>query len=214
MKKVTILLFAVTLLVGFSSMANGQSSDEHTISATANVVGAMAVGNEDNNLIFNNVLVDSRKTINAIDESVKADGGTATGVTGGEERGYFSIEIVGGTDVDYSLILPSELDETGAGNATLPITFDTEDIGGNSSIFNGFLTATDPAVTTDLTGDVLADATGSDWNGVSGTISLDGILMPESGKVYLVLGGTVDAGSSQTLGNYEADIELTATVAD
>ena len=214
MKKLTTLLFAVALLVGFSSVSMAQSTNNATINATATVVGAMAVGNESNDLVFNNVLVDSWKTVNAFTNGGIATGGTVTGVTGGEERGFFSIEIVEGTDVDYSLAVPSTLG--GPDTATLPIEFNTLNLPvGNSGHLNGFLTATNPADTADLSGAVHTGGGGSAFTHASASpITLGGIAMPEGGKVYLVLGGTVKAAANQATGEYTGDITLTATVSD
>lgn len=213
MKKVITLLFAVTLLVGFSSVTMAQSTDNTTINANANVVQAMVVGNEKANLEFNNVLVDSWKTVNAITNTAIATGGSVNGVTGGESRGFFSIEIVQGTPIDYSLAVPTNL--VGPSEATLPIDFNTANLGGDATTFNGFLTTTDPSGTNDLSGAILTGGAGSDFSSPANSpITLDDLAMPEGGKVYLVVGGTVKAGESQALGSYAGTLTLTATVND
>jgi len=217
MKKLTTLLFAVTLLVGFSSVTMAQSSDNATISANANVVQDMVVGNESENLEFNNILVNSAKFIDATDGSVDASatgtGAAADGITGGETRGYFSIEIISGTNVDVTLTVPSNL-EDGSSN-TLQIGFDETGIGDETGNLNGLLTETEPTGTASVT--AITGGAGSNFTFASGDGEWDldsAFTMPSNGKVYLALGGEVSATSDQELGSYAGDITLTATVAD
>lgn len=213
MKKLTTLLFAVTLLVGFSSVTMAQSTDNATISANANVVQDMVVGNEFEDLEFNNILVNSAKFIDATDGSVDATTGTADGITGGETRGYFSIEILDGTNVDLTLDVPSNL-EDGSSN-TLQIAFGETGIGDETDNLNGLLTETEPTGTASVT--AIDNGAGSDFSREPGTgvWDLDSAFeMPNSGIVYLALGGEVQASSNQELGSYTGDITLTATVAD
>ena len=212
MKKLTTLLFAVTLLVGFSSVTMAQSSDNATISANANVVQDMVVGNDTNDIEFNNILIGSGKFINAADGTVDATAastsGTVNGVTGGEARGWFDISIVAGTSVDLSLAVPSTLVK---GEDTLDFSvgasgFDNEDL-------NGLLTETKPTGTTTVT--AITGAAGTDFSFTDGTWTLDTAFeMPAGGTVYLALGGETFAASDQELGSYSGDITLTATVAD
>ncbi|MFD2532937.1 hypothetical protein [Gracilimonas halophila] len=204
MKKLTILLFAVTLLVGFSSVTMAQSTDNATISANANVVQDMVVGNEFEDLEFNNILVNSAKFIDATDGTV-----TANGVTGGETRGYFSIEIISGTNVDLTLDVPLNL-EDGSSN-TLSIDF--SDNGDAGTDLNGLVTETKPVGNASVT--AITGATGSDFTLTTGVWVLDSeFAMPSGGLVYLALGGQVTATSDQEVGSYTGDITLTATVAD
>ena len=213
MKKLTTLLFAVTLLVGFSSVTMAQSSANATISANANVVQDMVVGTDFEDLEFNNILVNSGKFIDATDGSVDATTGTAVGITGGETRGYFSIEIISGTNVDVTLTVPSNLEDDSSN--TLQIGFDESGIGDETGNLNGLLTETEPTGTASVT--AITGGAGSNFTFASGDGEWDldsAITMPNSGKVYLALGGEVQASSNQELGSYTGDIILTATVAD
>lgn len=211
MKKLTTLLFAVTLLVGFSSVAMAQSSDNATISANANVVQDMVVGNEFEDLEFNNILVNSAKFIDATDGSVDATTGTADGITGGETRGYFSIEIISGTNVDLTLDVPSNLEDDNSN--TLQIGFGETGIGDETGNLNGLLTETEPTGTESVS--AISGGAGSNFSLASGEWDLDSeFAMPSGGLVYLALGGEVQASSNQELGSYTGDITLTATVAD
>lgn len=213
MKKLTTLLFAVTLLVGFSSVTMAQSTDNATITANANVVQDMVVGNENENLEFNNILLNSAKFIDATDGSVDATGGFEDGVTGGETRGYFSIEIVEGTNVDLNMDVPSNLVDDDSN--TLLIVFGTTGLGDESGNLNGLLTETEPTGTTPVSAIVGGAGTDFSFDTGLGEYDLDSAFsMPSGGKVYLVLGGEVEALSNQPLGEYTGDITLTATVAD
>ncbi|MDR9408297.1 MAG: hypothetical protein RI573_05580 [Balneolaceae bacterium] len=213
MKKLKTLLFTATLLVGFSSVSMAQSTDNATITANANVVQDMVVGNEFEDLEFNNILVNSAKFIDATDGSVDASatgtGAAADGITGGETRGYFSIEIADGTNVDLTLEVPSDLED---GNSNT-LTIDFSDTGDGGTDLNGLLTETEPTGTASVT--AITGGAGSNFTLASGEWDLDSAFeMPSGGKVYLALGGEVSASSTQTLGSYTGDITLTATVAD
>ena len=216
MKKLTTLLFAVTLLVGFSSVTMAQTSeDDATITANANVVEDMVVGNESENLEFNNILVNSAKFIDAKDGSVDASaegtGAAADGITGGETRGYFSIEITSGTNVAVTLTVPSNLEDDSSNK--LQIGFDESGIGNENDNLNGLLTENEPTDTESVT--AITGGAGSNFTLTSDDWVLDSeFAMPNSGKVYLALGGDVSATSDQELGSYAGDITLTATVAD
>ena len=215
MKKLTTLLFAVTLLVGFSSVTMAQTSeDDATISANANVVQDMVVGNDTNDIEFNNILIGSGKFIDAADGTVDATAastsGTVNGVTGEEERGWFDISIAAGTSVDLSLAVPSTLVK---GDDTLD--FSVGAIGFDNEELNGLLTETKPTGTTTVT--AITGAAGTDFSFTDGTWTLDTAFeMPADGTVYLALGGETFADSEQELelGSYSGDITLTATVAD
>jgi len=212
MKKLTTLLFAVALLVGFSSVSMAQSTDNATINANAKVVGAMAVGTVKQDLEFNNILVNSSKFISAIDGSVDADeattSGTVDGVTGSESRGYFSISIVGGTSVDLTLEVPSNLVDDGN---DLAIGFGRTGFNDDSGELNGIITETEPTGTTSVT--AITDGGGADFSDNDGDF-VNTFTMPAGGTVYLALGGEVNALANQELGTYTGTITLTATVSD
>lgn len=215
MKKVITLLFAVTLLVGFSSVANGQSSDDATISANANVVQDMVVGNDTNDIEFNNILRNSGKFINAADGTVDAaaatTSGTVDGVTGGEERGWFDISIVAGTNVNLTLAVPSTLNNGDNGDNTIQFSVGTS--GFDNSDLNGLITETKPTGTTAVT--AITNGEGTNFTFSSGDWTLDTAFeMPAGGTVYLALGGETVAASDQALGSYTGTLTLTATVAD
>ena len=214
MKKLTTLLFAVTLLVGFSSVTMAQSSDEATISANANVVDDIVVGNEVQDLEFNNILVNSAKFIDAedgtVDASATGTAGTDDGITGGETRGYFSIEIAEGVEVNVELTVPSNLKDDS--NNTLEIDFDESGIDDETGNLNGLLTEDEPTGTESVS--AITGGEGDDFTYDNGEWTLDNVEMPKSGKVYLALGGEVSATIDQQSGSYEGDITLTATVAN
>ena len=214
MKKLKTLLFASTLLAGFSSVAMGQSTDNATINANANVVQAMVVGGETKDLEFKNILIGSGKFIDAVDGSADAAtanseiiGAAVNGITGGESRGYFSIEIAEGITVDLSLDEPDELKDDEDNGLFVHFSINGDEL-------NGLLTTTKPEGTTSVTAIPNGESSNfavfgggpNQWN------MRDPFTMPAGGKVYLSLGGTVVALNDQALGTYSGTITLTATV--
>lgn len=214
MKKLTTLLFASTLLAGFSSVAMGQSTDNETISANANVVQGMVVGDEKQDLEFNVIVVNTYKEIDAATGTADAKAATTNGViagrgdgiTGGESRGYISIEIVEGTNVDLSMDPPDYL--TNSNDTQLIIGF-----GLSLNEMRALLTTTKPTGTTTVSAIEGGATTDFTRGGTSWDLS-DAFEMPAGDKVYLVLGGYVTATSDQEVGNYKGDFTLTATIAD
>ena len=213
MKKLTTLLFAGAMLVSFSSVAMAQSSDNETISANATVVQGMVVGDDTNNIEFNNILIGSGKFINAADGSVDAaaasTSGSVNGITGGEERGWFDISIVAGTDFDFTLAVPSTLSD-GNGNS-LPFSVGNSPDFLNNSL-NGVLTETKPSGSTSVSNFPFFRLFWDFSDGIWTLDTLVDVTMPDSGKVYLALGGFTLAASDQALGTYSGTIILTATV--
>ena len=209
MKKLKTLLFASTLLVGFSSVAMAQSSDNATINANATVVQGMVVGDDTNNIEFNNLLQFTSKEINAADGAVDAK----DGITGGEERGWFDISIVAGTNVDLTLEVPSLLrNPDRAIDRFNQLFFSVGTSGSDDNDLNGMLTETKPTGTTEVT--AITNGAGTDFTFNDGTWTLDSAFeMPAGGTVYLALGGRVEL-ILQPVGSYTGTITLTATVND
>lgn len=212
MKKLTTILFAGTLLVGFSSVTMAQSTDNATINAKATVVQDMVVGSDKNDIEFNNILKGSGKFITAADGSVDAaaatTSGSVDGVTGGEERGWFDISIVADTNVDLNLDVPSNLL-----NGAETLSFSVGTSGFDNDDLNGMLTETKPTGNTAVT--AITGGAGTGFSFANGTWTLDTEFeMPAGGTVYLALGGETYASTTQALGNYSGDLTLTATVAD
>lgn len=216
MKKISTLLFTVTMLVGFSSLVKGQSTDNETISANANVIQSMAVGGEKQDLEFNNVLIGSGKFIDAVDGSADAAtanseiiGAAVNGITGEESRGYFSIEIAEGITVDLSLDEPDELKDDEDNGLFVHFSINGDEL-------NGLLSTTKPEGTTSVTAITNGESSNfavfgggpNQWN------MRDPFTMPAGGKVYLSLGGTVVALNNQALSTYTGTLTLTATVVE
>ena len=212
MKKLKTLLFTATLLVGFSSVSMAQSTDNATINANANVVQAMVVGGDTNDIEFNNILLNSTKFIDATDGSVDAEArtvGNVDGITGGEERGWFDISIAGGINVDVSLNITTQLKDENNNS----LGFSTSEKGFGYKELNGMLTETKPTGTTPIT--AIDGGEGTKFSFLETTWTLDNAFtMPESGTVYLALGGETFALTDQVLGTYSGDLTLTATVVD
>ncbi|MFD2532936.1 hypothetical protein [Gracilimonas halophila] len=215
MKKLKTLLFASSLLVGFSSVSMAQSTDNATINANANVVQAMVVGDLNQDLDFGNILQNSAKIIlpanQQVDATASGTSGSEDGITDGETRGFVSIDMVSGTNITLSVQVPEDLSD-GSSN-TLPISFDANGIDGESTTggLNGLVTAELP------TGSGLVNAYESmsttAFSKSSNTWStISSFPMPAGDRVFLVLGGEVSAGANQVLGTYSGDITITATV--
>ena len=208
MKTITTILAAVLLFAGLHSKALAQS-DASTTTASANVVQSLEVGAESQNLDFGNMLAGTTKQVSASNGLVVL--GTGGGITGGEQRGYISIETAGGTSLDLSLTVPSSLQD--GSNNTLSLDFDTSRGGTTQSNLFTRISEVKPTGTDALDnyndGFILFNYNGGTW-------SLDNppIIMPASGTVYMALGGEVFADENQPAGNYSGDVTLTATITD
>lgn len=212
MKVTAHILITTFLLVGFSSVTMAQSTDNATITANANVVQDMVVGGDANDIEFNNILLNSTKFINATDGSVDAEARTSVnvdGITGGEERGWFDISIAGGINVDVSLNITTQLKDEHNNS----LGFSTSEKGFGYQELNGMLTETKPTGTTPII--AIDGGEGNKFSFAGTTWTLDNAFtMPESGTVYLALGGETFALTDQELGTYSGELTLTATVAD
>ena len=214
MKKMPTLLFAVTMLAGFSSVAMAQSTDNETISANANVVSSVVVGEEFNNLELGSLFTNSTKFLDAATGSVDITKGTRDALNGGEERGYFSIQIIQGTSLDLTLDTPRPL--SGSGSETLPVTFFKNGMGSKTDFPNAVITDSKPSPSVDLSSDIVSGGADSDFSLITDdpdkvTWENNGFNMPAN-DVYLVIGGQVAAGENQAIDTYTGTITLTATV--
>jgi hypothetical protein len=216
MKVTAHILITTFLLVGFSSVTMAQSTDNATITANANVVQNMVVGGETKDLEFNNILIGSGKFIDAVDGSADAAtanseiiGAAVNGITSGESRGYFSIEIAEGITVDLSLDEPDELKDDEDNGLFVHFSINNDEL-------NGLLSTTKPEGTTSVTAITNGESSNfaifgggpNQWN------MRDPFTMPAGGKVYLSLGGTVVALNNQALSTYTGTLTLTATVVE
>ncbi|MFD2532934.1 hypothetical protein [Gracilimonas halophila] len=215
MKKIPILLFAVSLLAGFSSVAMGQSTDNETISANANVVQDLKVGEDKGSLEFGDVVVNSTKFIDAENGDV-----VSTGITGGEQRGFFDVQMGGEPNINLEIRFPTQLGSGMFGNlVTMPFysASDGESAGTVNAIvteqadFNGNLND-------DFGTNILVNKT--DWTitEITSTVTAEttsAVSMPSSSKIYVVVGGKVEAEEEQEIrSDYLGTIKLTVTVAD
>lgn len=218
MKKIPILLFAGSLLAGFSSVAMGQSTDNETISANANVVQDLKVGEDKGSLEFGDVVVNSNKFIDAENGDV-----VSTGITGGEQRGFFDVQMGGEPNINLEIEFPTILSAgTVFSGDTLPF-YSTSDSNSDGTQVNANAIVIEQA---DFNGNLNDDfGTNSLVNKTDWTITEDGnaiianttsaISMPSSSKIYVVVGGKVEAEDDQEIrSDYSANIHLTVTVAD
>jgi hypothetical protein len=99
------LLFSFGLLMVLSSDVYGQSVDK-IATAEANVLTDISLdGTQD--LEYTTVLQNTQKYIDVLDGAVKLP--KSTGVTGGEKRGYFTIEGTVGTKMNIEITFPASL---------------------------------------------------------------------------------------------------------
>ena len=211
MKTLKTLLFAVTLLVGFSSMALAQNADA-TITANANVIADIAATNV-SDIDFGDVVVNTEKFLDASDQSVS----TTNGVTGGEAFGAVDIDFAANENIDIDVQFPSSLaGQTNASN-TLSVDFSADGDGGtgaNAVIVNGSISY-DGAVSDGLFANALTNGAKADWGSPSGTTyTISDFTMPSSGELTVIIGGEVSAASGQSTEVYQGDITVTATVAN
>ena len=208
MKKVFTILAAVLLFAGLHSKALAQS-DASTTTASANVVQSLEVGAESQNLDFGYMLANTQKHVDFFKgvTTLLND----TGIRGGEQRGYISIETAAGSSVDLSLAVPSTLKDES--DNSLNIDFDRSIGTTVQSELNGRVSETAPTGSTFEEVYAYENGDGNQFSFNSGTWSLNNsITMPASGTMYLVLGGEVSTNENQPVGNYSGDVTLTATI--
>mgnify|MGYP002760340563 CR=1 FL=1 len=209
MKRIFTILAAVLLIAGLHSKALAQS-DASTTTASANVVQNITVGAESQNIDLGDIVAGTGKFISVHDMEVhlKDD----EGITGGEQRGYFSIETAAGTVIDISIAVPSALED---GSNTLAVNFDSGVNGSSNLYMNGKVTNQAPTGTVAIANYSSGTGNHFTYNSDTSTWDLNNdqlITMDTDGKVYFALGGQVTANENQPAGNYSGSITLTATI--
>ena len=209
MKKIPTLLLTAALLAGLNSAALAQS-DASTTTASANVVQNITVGAESQNIDLGDIVAGTGKFISVHDGVVylKDD----EGITGGEQRGYFSIETAAGTVIDISIAVPSALED---GSNTLAVNFDSGVNGSSNLYMNGKVTNQAPTGTVAIANYSSGTGNHFTYNSDTSTWDLNNdqlITMDTDGKVYFALGGQVTADENQPAGSYNGSITLTATI--
>ena len=209
MKKIPTLLLTAALLAGLNSAALAQS-DASTTTASANVVQNITVGAESQNIDLGDIVAGTGKFISVHDGVVylKDD----EGITGGEQRGYFSIETAAGTVIDISIAVPSTLED---GSNTLAVNFDSGVNGSSNLYMNGKVTNQAPTGTVAIANYSSGTGNHFTYNSDTSTWDLNNdqlITMDTDGKVYFALGGQVTANENQPAGSYNGSITLTATI--
>ncbi|MFD2532933.1 hypothetical protein [Gracilimonas halophila] len=216
MKKMPTLLFAVTMLAGFSSVAMGQStSDDGTITAEAEVVDAISVTGI-TNLNFGNVVAGSLTYIEPESgyvgdlNSVELMGPA----TGGEERGIFKIDAGSNEVTNVQISFPDQLknsDESEVLDTDWSFTSD------GATVF-----VTDGAPTDGtFSGDPGSIVGGQQqyWTLVSSTpgdevvYENSDLSIPEgTNVVHAVIGGREDVAVDQPIDSYSGSIELNVSI--
>ena len=214
MKKLTTLLFASTLLAVLSSVAMAQSTDNEAINANANVVQDLKVGEDKGSLEFGDVVVNSTKFIDAEDGDV-----VSTGITGGEQRGFFDVQMGGEPNINLEIDFPDVLFAGSPFDPEIMPFYSTADgattgtqVNANAIVVDK--TAFDSNLNDDFGTNILVNK--NDWDfEEDGSTATKLLSMPSSSKIYVVVGGKVVAQEDQFIANdYEAFIHLTVTVTD
>lgn len=181
MKKTIKIVIAAVFAVGFGSFAQAQSA---SISANATVISELTITNVAN-LNFGTVVVGQTKSIDA-DNMINVSTGSALGTA---NRGRFIVRAQVGSNVQLTLVLPSNLSTSGG--ALLPISF---------APING-----EPAIAVqDGDGQMFAITPGTPYL-ITGFNSAS-----EIEEVNVFVGGQVNA-TGVTAGTYNGNITLTAT---
>lgn len=163
-KSLSLTLFLALIVFASDSIAQDNSV---TVTASGTVLQPLDVTGT--NLTF------SDEIFPGIDEAVAHT-----------EAGAAQFDITGedGREINVEFTLPTELD--GAGETTLPISFDTDDAGSNEDDVQGSAVAFDP--------------------NSSETLNLSA-----TGTLFIWLGGTVEPASDQAAGAYSGEITLDLT---
>jgi hypothetical protein len=210
--KYLILFASLTFYVCESSAQQSTT----TIAANANIIGDVTVAASTDGLQFGLVIKDSQKRINVIDGAVDVTGGSITGISGNEKRGYFEIDGTVGTKINLKVSVPSKLNHSDGSTSSMDYIVNTD-----TTDTDILIDEIDPSGGTDYTSEELLatqNVSNSTFDLGSGvySYSYNGIIIPgtagEERKIYMVIGGLVKAASSQKAGVYSADIELTTTI--
>ena len=213
MKYIFSIFFTLTLL-SFSVNKTHAQSTEATIQADANLITDVSV-DATQEIDFGIIIQDSKKTIDPLDNSASDDGGNVTGLIGSENRGYFTLDGTGGTNVDLQLVTPGSLEDPG-GNS-LDVIFGSQ----STNVLQAIVTDTEPTESESVSAISNGDGiSGNDFSCQEDFITknltcltTNSIQLPQdTGIVYVVVGGEVTASDTQNVATYSGDITLTATI--
>ena len=213
MKRISTILTALFLLVGFSTAVTAQSSDQATVTATANVAADLTAQNVID-LDFGNILIGSSKFLDAGNQSFNP---SADGVSGGESFGVAQIDYVPGEIIDIQIVFPTTLSANGvSGNSDMDFDNSYDGNGFSSSGINAILvddtTIPDGSENQSLT--ILTGALKTDWSTVLGQWTLSDFQVPDGGTIYAIIGGKVTADPDQAVGVYTGSITVNVAVPD
>ena len=217
MKRISTILTALLLIVVFSTAVTAQSSDQATVTATANVAADLTVESLFN-LDFKNILLGTTKMLDASNQSVNSIiTGTETtgGVTGNEVFGVVQIDYVPQETINIEIDFPNYLSGVSNSSNTLTASFVKDGfsgVQGSTSSANAILVdgSSDPGNSQPLSG-----GSTSDWVYGTGIIySITDFEVPQSGTIYVVIGGEVKSLESTLIQQYQADIAVEVTIPD
>ena len=225
MKLIKRILLPVVLLAAWSPAALAQNDAAGT-TASANVITDLFVGNKTNALNFGNILVGSSKYLAAgspdgsfVDATASGTGGSVDGVTGGEELGFISIKTNGVVDIDVRLP-GSLLSTTSSAELDVDWSYDGQ---GNTSSWNVLAVTssdyTDGSAPTTYFDDIIAAQNlWTQYGTSSGGPNIDPDQLIDigeaGGEIFVIVGGQVNATTTQPTEVYQESIEVRVYLID
>lgn len=214
MKYSITLLFGLILLLGNWNSLYAQV-EGGTIEINADVIADLDI-TADQDLSFGTIIQNSKKYVNPVDNSADASGGSVSGVTGTEDRGFFTVDGSAGTNVDLEVTYKNSIYNGPPGTDNLDnLTLDLTPNG----VLQFIVTADNPSGTSNVNAVTNGNGTAGEFtctqpDGLTETCSSNNsVELPDGGGiVYVVVGGEVTARENQTVDNYSGDITLTATI--
>ncbi len=221
MKEIKYILLTVVLLAAWSPAALAQNDAAGT-TASANVITDLFVGNKINALNFGNILVGSSKYLDAgnpggsfVDATASGTGGSVDGVTGGEELGFISIKT--NSVVRIEVRLPGRIySESGQ---WMPVDWSSNGQGGGigynlrAGVSSNYTDGSPPTTNLESVSLVKGNWNFSTISGENTTIYYEGLDIGDAGgEIFVVVGGQVNASTSQPTDVYQGDITIIATI--
>jgi len=212
MKQVTAtLLFIITLISAFNTVAVAQS--DATTTASANVVNSLTTTTV-TNISFGNLLKGTDKFLKAEDQSVE----TINGVISGESFGVVNIASNSGVELTITINRPDDLKPespiAGFDNPKIPYRWHPQESNLNN-VISGIIVNGDENYQGSVRDNPLTALPDFDigtWDMIGKTRRYQKMTMPDSGMLSVVIGGVVNAGTSLPFARYTGTLTLEVTI--